>query len=62
VWVIEQGDEDAWRKSAVEQARAVGKQRRYAIGQGTPVTWATTPDRFRQFVDFTRSALLELVP
>jgi len=62
VWVIEQGDEDAWRKSAVEQARAVGKQRRYAIGQATPVTSATTPDRFRQFVDFTRSALLELVP
>jgi len=62
VWVIEQGDEDVWRQSALEQAKAVGKQRRYVIGQGTPISWATSPDRFRRFIDFTRNALAELAP
>jgi len=62
VWVIEQGDEDTWRQSAVEQAQALGKQHRYAIGQGTPLTWATSPEKFRRFIEFTRKMLAELVP
>jgi len=47
VWVIEQGDEETWRQDALKQAQVVGEQRRYAIGAGTPVTWATSPARFR---------------
>ena len=62
VWVIERGDEDAWRRDALEQAKAVGQQRRYAIGAGTPLTWATSPERFRRFAEFTRQVLAEVVP
>ena len=62
VWVIEQGDEETWRQDALEQAKAVGEQRRYAIGHGTPVTWATSPARFRRFAEFTRQVLAEVVP
>jgi len=60
--VIEQGDEDVWRADAVEQARGVGDQRRYAICAGSPTTWATGPDRLRRFGEFTRGALAEIVP
>jgi len=59
VWVIEQGDEATWRQAALEQAKAVGKQRRYAIGAGTPITWATGPARFKRFVEYTRQVLAE---
>jgi uroporphyrinogen-III decarboxylase len=59
VWVIEQGDEAAWRKAALEQVPAVGKQRRYGIGAGTPITWATGPVRFRRFAEYTRQVLAE---
>ena len=62
VWIIEQGDEEAWHKDALEQAKAIGKQRRFGIGAGTPITWTTHPSHFRHFVDFTRAKLAELVP
>jgi len=60
--VIEQGDEEIWRQDALEQARGVGEQRRYAICAGSPTTWATTPARLRRFGEFTRSVLAEVVP
>ena len=60
--VIEQGDEEVWRQDALEQARGVGKQRRYAICAGGPTTWATTPDRLRRYGEFTRKVLAEVVP
>jgi len=60
--VIEQGTEDVWRKDALEQAKGVGKERRYAICAGSPTTWATTPDRLRSFGEFTRKVLAEVVP
>lgn len=62
VWVIEQGDEAAWRASALEQAKAIGKQHRYVIGHGTPITWKTSPERFRRFAEFTRGILAEVAP
>ena len=60
--VIEQGDEEVWRQDALEQARGVGEQRRYAICAGSPTTWATTPDRLRRYGGFTRGVLAEVVP
>jgi len=60
--VIEEGTEEIWRQDALEQARGVGEQRRYAICAGSPTTWATTPARLRRFGEFTRSALAEIVP
>ncbi|MBC8228840.1 hypothetical protein H8E77_04745 [bacterium] len=60
--VIEQGTEEIWRQDALEQARGVGEQRRYAICAGSPTTWATTPARLRRFGEFTRSVLAEVVP
>jgi uroporphyrinogen-III decarboxylase len=62
VWVIEQGDEATWRETALEQAGAVGEQRRFAIGHGTPITWETSPARFRRYAEFTSSVLAEVVP
>ena len=62
VWVIERGDEAVWRRDALEQAKAVGKQRRYAIGAGTPLTWATSPERFRRFTAFTQDVLADAAP
>jgi len=60
--VIEQGDEEGWRQDALEQARGVGKQRRYAICAGSPTTWATTPARLRHYAEFTRGVLAEVAP
>jgi uroporphyrinogen-III decarboxylase len=60
--VIELGDEEVWRRSAIEQARGVGEQRRYAICAGSPTTWATGPERLRRFSEFTRRVLAEIVP
>ena len=62
VRVIEQGDEATWRQDALEQAQAVGKERRYAIGAGLPVTWETSPARLRRYAEFTRNVLAEVVP
>jgi uroporphyrinogen-III decarboxylase len=59
VWVIEQGDEPTWHQAALEQAKAIGRQRRYAIGAGTPITWATGPARFKRFAEYTRQVLAE---
>jgi len=60
--VIEQGTEDVWRQDALEQAKGVGKQRRYAICAGSPTTWATTPARLQHFGEFTRNILAEVAP
>jgi len=60
--VIEEGDEEVWRQDAVEQARGVGRQRRYAICAGSPTTWNTGPERLRRFGEITREFLAELVP
>lgn len=60
--VIERGDEDVWRRDAVEQARGVGEQRRYAICAGSATTWATEPERLHRFGEFTRRALAEVAP
>jgi len=60
--VIERGDEATWRRAIEEQARGVGKQRRYGLCNGTPTTWATPPERLRQFGDFARRTLAEITP
>jgi len=60
--VIEEGDEAVWRQDAVEQARGVGRQRRYAICAGSPTTWNTGPARLRRFGEFMREVLAGLVP
>lgn len=60
--VIEEGDEETWRKDAVEQARGVGRQRRYAICAGSPTTWNSGSERLRRFGAFMRKALSEVVP
>ncbi|KKL14727.1 hypothetical protein LCGC14_2512770 [marine sediment metagenome] len=60
--VIEQGSEDVWRKDALEQAKGVGRERRYAICAGSPTTLATTPKRLRRFGEFTRNVLDQAVP
>jgi len=60
--VIEEGTEDAWRQDAREQAKGVGKERRYAICAGSPTTLATTPARLRSFAEFTRNVLTKVVP
>jgi len=60
--LIEQGTEDAWRQDALEQAKGIGEQRRYAICAGSPTTWATTPARLRHFGEFTRNVLAGIVP
>jgi len=60
--VIELGDEEVWRRDAMEQARGVGRQRRYAICAGSPTTWATGPQRLHRFGEFTRKVLAEIVP
>ena len=60
--VIEQGTEAIWRQDALEQARGVGEQRRYAICAGSPTTWATSPTRLRRFGEFTRRVLAEVAP
>ncbi len=60
--VIEQGTEEIWRKDALEQAKGVGEERRYAICAGSPTTWATTPARLRAFAEFTRKVLGQVAP
>ena len=60
--VIEQGTEEIWRKDALEQAKGVGKERRYAICAGGPTTWATTPARLQAFGEFTRNVLGRIAP
>ena len=60
--VIEQGTENVWRKDALEQAKGVGKERRYAVCAGSPTTLATTPARLRSFAEFTRKVLAKVIP
>ena len=43
ITVVEQGDEEVWREDAHHQAKAIGKQKRFGIGHGTPTTWNTSP-------------------
>ncbi len=62
ITVIEQGDEEVWHQDALIQAQAIGKQRRFGIGHGTPITWKTHPTRYRRFIDFMRNKLAELAP
>ena len=60
--VIELGHEDVWRRDALEQARGVGEQRRYAVCASGATTWATGPERLRRFGEFTRKVLAEVAP
>lgn len=60
--VIEEGDEAAWRADAADQARGIGRQRRYAICAGSPTTWNTGPRRLHDYGAFTRAALADLAP
>ena len=60
--IIEQGDEEAWRGDALEQARGIGDQHRYMVCAGSPTTWATKPARIRRFGEYMRDALGELAP
>ncbi|MHC4981621.1 MAG: uroporphyrinogen decarboxylase family protein [Planctomycetota bacterium] len=60
--VIELGDAETWRRDAAEQARGIGKQRRFAICAGSPTTWATGPQRLRRYGEFMRKALAEIAP
>ncbi len=60
--VIEEGTEEVWRKDALEQAKGIGKERRYVICAGSPTTWATTPKRLRSFAEFTRNVLAKVAP
>ena len=62
ITVIEQGDEDLWREDAHHQAKAIGKQKRFGVGHGTPTTWKTSPARYRRYIDFMRSELASIVP
>lgn len=62
ITVIEQGDEDLWREDAHHQAKAIGEQKRFGVGHGTPTTWKTSPARYRRYIDFMRSELASVVP
>lgn len=62
ITVIEQGDEAVWREDAHHQAKAIGKQRRFGVGHGTPTTWKTSPQRYRRYIDFMRGELASIVP
>ena len=60
--VIERGDETTWRQAIATQVPGVGGQRRYGLCNGTPTTWATSPDRLRRFGEFARTTLAEMSP
>ncbi|MCE5328449.1 MAG: hypothetical protein LLG01_18770 [Planctomycetaceae bacterium] len=60
--VIEQGSEELWRADAAEQARGIGKQRRFAICAGSPTTWATTPQRLKRYGEVVGQTLAKIVP
>jgi len=60
--VIEQGTEDVWRADAAEQAKGIGREKRFAICAGSPTTHATGPKRLRAYGEFMRTALAEIVP
>ena len=62
ITVVEQGDEEVWREDAHHQAKAIGKQKRFGIGHGTPTTWNTSPARYRRYIDFMRTELASIVP
>ena len=62
ITVIEQGDEEVWREDAHHQAKAIGQQRRFGVGHGTPTTWKTSPQRYRRYIDFMRSELASIAP
>ena len=59
--VIERGGEVDWLRALEEQALGVGEQRRYCIC-GTPITWATSPARAKEFGQFARQTLASIAP
>jgi uroporphyrinogen-III decarboxylase len=60
--VIEEGTEEVWREDAIEQARGIGVQRRFAICAGSPTTWATTPSRLRRYGQVVREVFAQVAP
>ena len=60
--VIERGDEETWRRDAVEQAKGIGGQQRFIIGAGSPTTRETGPERLRRYGEFMQSVLAEISP
>ena len=60
--VIEQGDEETWRRDAEEQAKGIGQKQRFVIGAGSPTTRATGPGRLKKYGEFMRKELARISP
>ena len=60
--IIERGDEEAWRRDALEQAKGIGRQQRFVVCAGSPTTWATGPGRLLKYGRFMQSALAQISP
>ena len=59
---IEQGTEEDWRSDAALQAQGIGNKNRFGICPGSPVTWETTPERFRQWHETVQEVCLKIAP
>jgi uroporphyrinogen-III decarboxylase len=60
--IIEQGSEDDWRNDAEIQAQGIGSRRRFGICPGGPATWATTPERLKQWHETVQEVCLRIAP
>ena len=59
---IEQGSIEVWRDDAEIQARGIGGKKRFGICPGGPATWATTPERFKEWHETVQDVCLKAVP
>ena len=59
---IERGDEKEWQRDAELQAQGIGSKKRFGICPGSPVTWATTPERFKQWHETVQKVCLRIAP
>jgi uroporphyrinogen-III decarboxylase len=60
--IIERGSHGDWRNDAEIQAQGIGSKKRFGICPGSPVTWATTPERFKQWHETVQEICLEIAP
>ncbi len=60
--IIERGNHSDWRNDAEIQAQGIGSKKRFGICPGSPVTWATTPERFKQWHETVQEVCLEIAP
>jgi uroporphyrinogen-III decarboxylase len=60
--VIEKGDKNSWLTDAGIQAKGIGSKKKFGICPGSPLTWATTPERFKKWHETVQDVYQKIAP